>query len=95
MAPALWGCDAKFVLRVDHHEAGIRGTPPSLYPPLREAALCHESRGLGQPYMITICTGMRSMRIRARIRADSRAGHVQEDVRIAVAYRPILRLNTV
>ncbi len=67
MAPAHLGCDAKFVPRVDHDEAGIRGTPPSLYSPLREAALGHESRGLGQPYMITICTGMRSMRIRGRV----------------------------
>jgi len=37
------------VLRVDRDEAGNRGTPPSFYPPLREAALCHESQDSGNP----------------------------------------------
>src|SRR5207237_598105 len=52
--PALiWGCDAKYLLRVGPDEAGIRGTPPSPYPPLGEAALGHESRGSGNATSLT------------------------------------------
>ena len=37
------------LLRVDRDKAGIRGMPPSLTPPLRVAALCHESGDSGNP----------------------------------------------
>ena len=74
------------MLRVDHDEAGIRGTPPSLYPSLREAALGHELRTRAALHDYHLYGD--------EVNADSRAGH-EQNVRIAVEYRPILRLNTV